>query len=90
MMLIETDMSSAGSWLWTSTMGAVEHHLALIEPGLLDEPQIDLLAGQADDLPIIIFVIFAPIAGAEIADGEEREIMVVRHGGRRRARRRSP
>ena len=28
---------------------------------------------------IIIFVIVAPIAGAEIADGEEAEIMVVRH-----------
>ena len=58
-------------------MRAVEHHLALLEPRLLDEPEIDLLAGQADDAAELIFVIFAPIAGAQIADGEEREIVVV-------------
>ena len=29
-------------------VGAVEHHLALIEPGLLDEAQIHLLAGDSD------------------------------------------
>jgi hypothetical protein len=46
---------------------------------LLDEAQVDVLAGNADHLVIVVFVIFAPIARAEIADGEEREIVVVRH-----------
>src|SRR4051812_17199518 len=60
-------------------MGAVEHDLAWIELRFFDEPQIDLLAGYTDDPVTIIFVIFAPIAGAKVADGEEREIMVVRN-----------
>jgi hypothetical protein len=59
-------------------MGAIEHHLALFEARTLHEPEVDLLAGEAGHTLIIIFVIVAPIARAEIADGQEREIMIMR------------
>src|SRR5690606_5337158 len=68
----------AGQLVVDVAMRPAEYHLAGIELRLPDEAQIDLLARIADDLFIVIFVIFAPIAGAEIADGQEREIVIVR------------
>ncbi len=64
---------------WMSLAHPVEHQPLRLEPRPAGEAQIDRLAGKSRHAPDVIFVIVAPIAGAEIAVGEEREIMIVRH-----------
>src|SRR3546814_3161065 len=59
-------------------VGAVEHHLALIELAALDELQVQRLAEAAVDGFGVVIIIVADIAGAEIARRQEVEIMVVR------------
>src|SRR3546814_18486629 len=59
-------------------VGAVEHHLALIELAALDELQVQRLAEAAVDGFGVVIIIVADIAGAAIARRQEVEIMVVR------------
>src|SRR3546814_18779468 len=58
-------------------VGAVEHHLALIELAALDELQVQRLAEAAVDGFGVVIIIVADIAGAELARRQEIEIMVV-------------
>ncbi|MGQ3139660.1 MAG: hypothetical protein ACT6Q5_13990 [Sphingopyxis solisilvae] len=59
-------------------VGAVEAQLALAELAAPGEGQVQRLVVAAVDRFGIELIIVAEIAGAEIADGEEVEIMVVR------------
>src|SRR3546814_12461754 len=59
------------------SVDAVDPPLAILEPRARDESKGDGLPRISDALVVLIFIIFAPIAGAEIADSQEREIVVV-------------
>lgn len=76
---VEADRQAFGRELAVDVaVGSVEHHLALIELAALDEFQVQGFAEAAVDRLGIVIIIVADIAGAEIAGGEEAEIMVVR------------
>ena len=60
-------------------VGAVEHQLALLEPGAFDEAQAwHRLIVIADHRLVIVIVVIAPITRAKIAQGQEAEIVVMR------------
>ncbi len=60
-------------------VGAIQHQRALAQRAALDEPQAGPLASVAGGGFVIVLVIVAAIPGAEIADGQEAEVVVVRH-----------
>lgn len=60
-------------------VGAIEEHFSFAKLGAPGEGQVERLAVAAVDGFGINLIIVADIAGAEIADGEEVEIMVVRN-----------
>ena len=65
-------------------MGAVEHDLARLQSRAFDKPQRgDCFAAVARNLGKVVLEIVAPIAGAEVAVGQEAEIVIVRHSDRK-------
>ena len=76
---VEADRQAFGRELAVDVaVGAVEHHLAFAELAAPGEAEVQRFAEAAVDGFRVVIIIVADIAGAEIARGQEAEIMVVR------------
>jgi hypothetical protein len=59
------------------TGGPIVHHLPDGKRRVLKEGQVDAFTGISGDVAWIVLPDFRPVAGSEITDGEEREIVIV-------------